>query len=110
MTDATIGYWSTQVDERRWAIGASRRMRCTQTAPQAEFATLARTATMVPAGPAKAVAAGTTQNPLFGEAAQPSSAAWTAGVCAPGRQRGGGKEDPHATGQGRAGRSIVPPR
>ena len=48
-------------------------MRCTQTAPQTVVMTLARTAIIVPADPAKAVAVGTTQNPLLGLTAHASS-------------------------------------
>ena len=69
-----MGDWSTQVVARRWRIGASRRIRWTHTAPQADVMTLASTAIMAPVDPANAVAAGTTQNPLFGLTAHASSA------------------------------------
>ena len=48
-------------------------MRCTATPVQAVVMTLARTAIIVPVDPAKAAAAGTTQNPLLGLTAQASS-------------------------------------
>ena len=50
-------------------------MRCTQAAPHSDVITTASTAIMVPADPAKAAAAGTTQNPLLGLTAHDSSAA-----------------------------------
>ena len=64
--EARTGDWSTQVVARRWRIGASRRIRWTHTAFQAVVMTLARTAIIVPVGPAKAAAAGTTQKPAVG--------------------------------------------
>ena len=69
-----MGDWSTQEVARRWRIGASRRIRWTHAADQADVMTLASTAIIVPAAPAKAAAAGTTQNPLFGLTAHASSA------------------------------------
>jgi hypothetical protein len=74
ISEARIGDWSTQDVARRWRIGASRRIKWTLTADQAVLMTLASTAICVPATPAKAAAAGTTQNPLLGLAAQASSA------------------------------------
>ena len=68
-----MGDWSTHDVARRWRIGASRRIRWTATALQAVVITLASTAIMVPVDPAKAVAAGTTQKPLFGLTAHASS-------------------------------------
>jgi pyrroloquinoline-quinone synthase len=54
-------------------MGASRGIKWTHAADQAVLAALASTATMAPVEPAKAVAAGTTQNPLLGAAARASS-------------------------------------
>src|SRR5271156_5019910 len=74
MTEARRGDWSTQLVDMRCAIGASRRIRWTQTAPCAVLATLASTATITPVGPANALAVGTTQNAELGDTAHPSRA------------------------------------
>ena len=76
--EASTGDWSTHVVDRRCRNGASRRIRCTATAFQAVVSTLARTAIIVPVGPAKAAAVGTTQNPALGVTAQASSELWPA--------------------------------
>src|SRR3984957_4081229 len=55
-------------------MGASRRIRWIQTAPTAVLATLVSTAIIAPAGPAKAVAVGTTQKAALGETAHDSRA------------------------------------
>src|SRR6185437_33368 len=54
--------------------GPSPRIRCTQTLPHTDVMTFARTAIIVPADPANAVAAGTVQKPLLGLTAHASSA------------------------------------
>ena len=72
-SDARTGDWSTHVVERRWRKGASRRMRWTAAAFQPVVITLARTAIIVPADPAKAAAVGTTQKLAFGVTAHASS-------------------------------------
>src|ERR1700728_1760026 len=77
-SEATTGDWSTQVVERRWRNGASRRIRWTATAFQAVVITLARTAIIVPADPAKAAAVGTTQKLELGLTAHASSELWPA--------------------------------
>ena len=58
--------------------GASRRIRWTATAFQAVVITLARTAIIVPADPAKAAAVGTTQKLALGVTAHASSELWPA--------------------------------
>src|SRR5580700_7049140 len=73
-TEARTGDWSTHEVARRWRSGASRRIRWTHTPPHTVVMTLARTAIIVPAAPAKAAAAGTTQNELLGLTAHASSA------------------------------------
>src|ERR1700735_5707258 len=77
-SEASTGDWSTQVVERRWGNGASRRIRWTATAFQAVVITLARTAIIVPADPAKAAAVGTTQKLALGLTAHASSELWPA--------------------------------
>src|ERR1700734_3905313 len=77
-SEARTGDWSTQVVERRWRKGASRRMRWTATAFQAVVITLASTAIMVPADPAKAAAVGTTQKLALGVTAHASNELWPA--------------------------------
>ena len=96
--EARIGDWSTQEVARRWRIGASRRIRWTHTADQADVITLASTAIIAPVAPAKAVAAGTTQNPLFGLTAQASRAPVPALPTAPRRLRAD-EHDPEPGGQ-----------
>src|SRR6202451_4240887 len=76
--EARTGDWSTQVVERRWRSGASRRIRWTATAFQAVVITLARTAIIVPADPAKAAAVGTTQKLALGVTAHASNELWPA--------------------------------
>src|SRR3984957_13354997 len=65
-SEARTGDWSTQVVERRWRNGASRRIRWTATAFQAVVITLASTAIIVPADPARGAAAGTTHTRALG--------------------------------------------
>ena len=77
-SEARTGDWSTQVVERRWRKGASRRMRWTATVFQAVVITLASTAIIVPADPAKAAAVGTTQKLALGVTAHASSELWPA--------------------------------
>src|ERR1700722_3579634 len=77
-TEASTGDWSTQVVARRCGNGASRRIKWTATAFQAVVMTLARTAIMVPADPAKAAAVGTTQKLALGVTAHASSELWPA--------------------------------
>src|ERR1700677_4220567 len=76
--EARTGDWSTQVVGRRWGNGASRRMRWTATAFQAVVITLASTAIIVPADPAKAAAVGTTQKLALGATPHASSELWPA--------------------------------
>ena len=97
-SEARIGDWSTHDVARRWRIGASRRIRWTHTADQADVITLASTAIIAPVAPAKAVAAGTTQNPLFGLTAQASRAPVAGAATAP-RRLGAEEHHPEPGGQ-----------